>query len=85
MLPLLTQPFQNKPMPHGTLKNINGIVPAACRISLPKFPSKSHLCREERDTKVQLSRKKETLLFGLLCAYQGDHHLKWEKATKGRL
>lgn len=86
MLPLHMQLFQNKPMPHGALKNINNIVPAAFIISYPKFPSssRSQLHREKRDTKVQLSVKiNKMLLLGSLCAYQGGDHIKWEKATKG--
>lgn len=85
MLPLHMQLFQNKPVPHGTLKNINNIVPAAFIISYPKFPSssRSQLYRDECETKVQTSVKTEKFLFVSLCAYQGGDHTKWEKATKG--
>lgn len=57
MLTLHMQFFQNKLMPHGTLKYINNSVPSALIVSYPKFPrsSRSQLYGEGCDTKVQLS------------------------------
>lgn len=60
MLTLHMQFFQNKLMPHGTLKYINNSVPSALIVSYPNFPRsrRSQLYGEGCDTKVQLSDKK---------------------------
>lgn len=66
----LMQFFQNKPVPHGTLKYINNSFPSALIVSYPKFPRsyRSQMYREGSGTKAQFSvKKRSTSLWLSLC------------------
>lgn len=86
MLPLNTQLFQNKPMPHGTLKNIKKH--CSCRIynvisKVPKQQQQEPVVQRRGWHQGPTQRKERILLFVSLCAYQSGDHIKQKKARKG--